>query len=221
MNTCWSQLANDTRKVGWLLLAQSIFINLAMLALPIYTLQLFDRVLVSGSVESLVMLSAGVSVLAIGGVLFEHLRRRTLNSYANHLGDSLTPLVSEAPLEASISRMQELNRIRQYLKQGSFLPLLDAIWIPLTIVVTWFIHPAFGLFVVLANLTFVIAAALKQQAVVKGGQESEELRETVSRTTSVNFGAPEWVIGATRYDPDNFWVLELDNTTGNLEALKR
>ncbi len=33
------------------------------------------------------------------------------------------------------------------------------------------------------------------------------------------FGAPEWVIGATRYDPDNFWVLELDNTTGQMEIL--
>jgi len=30
-------------------------------------------------------------------------------------------------------------------------------------------------------------------------------------------GVVEWVLGAVRYDPDNFWVLELDPATGEWE----
>ncbi|MCC6213943.1 MAG: metallophosphoesterase [Polyangiaceae bacterium] len=39
--------------------------------------------------------------------------------------------------------------------------------------------------------------------------------------TAFNFGKPHWVVGATRYDADNFWVIELDPRTGSWTILDR
>lgn len=39
--------------------------------------------------------------------------------------------------------------------------------------------------------------------------------------SAFNFGKPHWVVAATRYDADNFWVLELDPRSGSWTILDR
>ena len=56
----------------------SFALNLLMLAVPLYSMQIYDRVLGSGRVETLLLLSliAGVSLLALGA--FEMVRTSLL-----------------------------------------------------------------------------------------------------------------------------------------------
>ena len=85
----------------------SFALNLLMLAVPLYSMQIYDRVLGSGRVETLLLLSliAGVALLALGA--FEMVRtqparahRRTLRAdpgRARLVGGCRPPAAAPAP----------------------------------------------------------------------------------------------------------------------------
>ena len=74
----------------------SLLLNLLMLAVPLYSLQLYDRVLGSGRVETLALLSlAGVMALAAMGVL-DWVRTCLLSRIAAGFETRLFPAAVEA-----------------------------------------------------------------------------------------------------------------------------
>ena len=58
--------------------AFSLCINLLMLTVPIYLFQVFDRVLLSGSIDTLLVLSLGALIALTSLAVFEVLRRMIL-----------------------------------------------------------------------------------------------------------------------------------------------
>jgi ATP-binding cassette subfamily C exporter for protease/lipase len=131
----------------------SFVANLMMLAPTIYMLQIFDRVLVSGSELTLVAISMitlflfGVMamsewsrsrVLVRAGVRFdEHLSTRVFNaSFESYLSQST----------ASPSRaFSDLIQIRQFLTGQGIFAFFDAPWAPIYITVIFFLQPWLGL----------------------------------------------------------------------------
>ena len=80
----------------WYVLLFSFAMNVMMLVLPLYSLQTIDRVLTSGSVETLIMLT----LLAVGAFtllgVFSALRSFVLNRISNWLDRSLAPEYTES-----------------------------------------------------------------------------------------------------------------------------
>ena len=65
----WSRFLQERKKHLVYIGVFSVFVNLLMLVLPIYSLQIFDRVLSSRSPETLILLA----VLALGLLLIQAL----------------------------------------------------------------------------------------------------------------------------------------------------
>ena len=130
----------------------SLCINLLMLSVPLYMLQLFDRVLTSRSTDTLIMLT----IVAVGAIL-TLAALEAVRSYAMvRISGWLDPWLSGAILSASVARslvqsgdpsvqgLRDLQTFRTFLTGPAIFPLFDAPWTPIFIVVIFLLHPVLG-----------------------------------------------------------------------------
>ena len=123
-----------------------------MLALPLYLLQVFDRVLASGSLDTLWLLTGITAAALMTYGIMETLRRLMLSRMGVVLESELgKPVLAHAfrrgPLRGSgptASGINDLNTIRTYLSGQGPMPLLDAPWSIVFLMVIFLLHPALG-----------------------------------------------------------------------------
>ncbi len=133
------------------IIAFSVFTNLLVLTLPLYMLQLFDRVMGSGSMETLAVLTLAATGALIVYACFEALRTQLLNRLGMRIEVSLGELVLNATM-AKIRRgdsrspqaIRDLHEVRQYYSGNGFTTLLDAPFAPFFVIVIFFFHPYLG-----------------------------------------------------------------------------
>ena len=130
----------------------SFFDNMLLLALPLYMMQLFDRVMTSRSNETLIMLSiAAVGALLVMWVL-ETLRARLLGSASLLMDESLggkvvSGLIKSAARLGSRDYAQGLRDVavlRGFLTGNSIFALFDAPWAVFFIIIIFLFHPLMG-----------------------------------------------------------------------------
>ena len=129
----------------------SLLINLLMLVPPLFMLQIFDRVLTSGSIPTLVTLSAmAVGLLIVLGLL-EWTRKRVMV----HAGVRLDTLVSERLFHSGFAEsrragreteriFEDLTQVRQFLTGAGVYAFLDAPWTPIFLAVLFAFAPLIG-----------------------------------------------------------------------------
>ncbi len=179
-----------------------MFINVLMLTGPLFMLQIYDRVLTSGSVPTLVALSVLALVLygmygflefvrsrllvRVGRIVDETLRERVFDMVSYHAlrqtaGVRTTPLT-------------DLQTIRQFIQSNGPNAFLDMPWAPVYLAVIFLMHFVLGLassiaailLVVIAIITDRVTRAHAQAAQRAGNQASvisEECRMNVEATT--------------------------------------
>jgi ATP-binding cassette subfamily C protein/ATP-binding cassette subfamily C exporter for protease/lipase/ATP-binding cassette subfamily C protein EexD len=144
--------------------ALSLFLNLLVLVSPLYMFQVFDRVLPSGHVETLVALTviAGFALLVFG--LLEVIRHQALIRISAWLDRCLSePVLAASVGEALAGRaigaqaLRDLAQLRAFISSEGVFPILDAPWTVAFIAVIWLLHPWLG---VLAFLAAVLLFAL-------------------------------------------------------------
>ena len=130
----------------------SLFLNLLMLAPSLYMMQVYDRVLVTHSLDTLLLLSGMMAAaLAVGGLL-EMVRGRVMLEVGNWLERRVGPAALSSSLKLalggrsapSVQSLRDLATVRGFLSGPSAFPLLDAPWAPLYLVVVFVIHPWLG-----------------------------------------------------------------------------
>lgn len=131
----------------------SFMSNLLMLVIPIYTIQVFDRVLASGSLETLFYLTL-IAIVSLGVYgLLEHVRHLIMNRTGAWLESVLGPALIGAGLRARLRgaegeaqpALRNLAEVRGFLTGEGMLALIDAPWTPIFIAVIWIMHPILGL----------------------------------------------------------------------------
>ena len=130
----------------------SACVNLLMLTVPMYMLQVYDRVLTTGNVDTLLALSAmAVVALATFGLL-DAVRLRILARAGVWLDRELgSPVLAGAVADArrsggavSAQGLRDLSTLRGYLGGAGIMPLLDAPWSPVFLAIVFVIHPLLG-----------------------------------------------------------------------------
>lgn len=124
--------------------------NLLLLVAPLYMLQIYDRVLTSGSVDALIWLSTiAVFLLAIYAAA-EAGRRRVLALWAVYLNKVMAARIF-ARFEAGTDTRPELasdtanlSRLSGLLQSGGVLPLLDLPLTPIFFGLLFLLHPWLG-----------------------------------------------------------------------------
>jgi ATP-binding cassette subfamily C protein PrsD len=194
-------------------------INVLALAGSFYMLQVYDRVLPSQSVATLIGLSILMfGIYAINGVL-EFIRARIMGRVGTRIDKTLTPSVFAAvqiiPLKSrgggdGMQPLRDLDSVRNFMSGMGLTALFDLPWIPIYLFFVYMLHPTLALVAVGGALTLVIltlvteyrSSAPLKDASIAGGQRMA-LAETARRNAeSIHAMGMSKHIG-TRYEAIN------------------
>ncbi len=173
----------------------SVFINLLMLVPVVYMLQIYDRVLSSGSEPTLVMLTLIVVFLfAVLGTL-EWLRAQVMIMVSTKLDASLGKTVYGAIFArawagggraGSAQPLSDLHQVRGFLTGPGLFAFLDAPWLPLYLGVMFILHPVLGWAGVAAALVLVALAFWAEAATGGTLREAGQVAARAEQETQTN-----------------------------------
>jgi ABC-type protease/lipase transport system fused ATPase/permease subunit len=149
------------------LMTYSLCINLLMLTSSIYMMQVFDRVLVSRSGETLVMLSV-IAIIALSTMAgLDIIRTRIMHKVGAWLDDQISPVVLGMSITVALGRegrkspekLRDLSEIKAFLSGPSAIPILDAPWVPVFLGFMFMLHPVLG-WVAVSGAVVLLALAI-------------------------------------------------------------
>ncbi|UFI06564.1 type I secretion system permease/ATPase [Roseibium aggregatum] len=145
----------------------SIFVNLGTLASPLYMQQIFDRVMQSGHLETLVFLTMIVIFFLAVIAVLDAIRGSILASIAKWWDETVHADLLHAVIQTARSTgkshshaMNDLATIRQFVGSSSVLPFFDGPWVPFFVGAIILIHPALGFVAIAAGVLLVIIAGI-------------------------------------------------------------
>lgn len=150
----------------------SLFINLLMLLPSIYMMQVYDRVLSSNSISTLLMLTLlAVVLFALLGAL-EWIRSQVLIRVSTRFDMLLNEriykvLFRQALLsggKSSVQPLSDLLALRQFLTGSGLFAFFDAPWLPVYVLLLYVFHPAFGLVAVVSAILLIMLAIWNEKA---------------------------------------------------------
>ncbi|WP_421983163.1 type I secretion system permease/ATPase [Roseibium sp.] len=141
------------RSAFWGVAVVSFVINILMLTGPVFMLQIYDRVLASGSVPTLVVIGSLAIVLYVFYGILEGVRGRILSRLGQRVDARLSGIVykvsNSLPVRlgrksARLRPVQDLDTIRQFLSGPGPAAIFDIPWLPLYLGIVFLFHPLLG-----------------------------------------------------------------------------
>jgi ATP-binding cassette, subfamily C, bacterial len=188
----------DLRRFGWALFAISGIISVLALTGSFYMLQVYDRALTSGSVQTLVFLSVLALALYLVQGGFDTIRAQVLVRMGARLDRRLAPLSHRvaidmprygfSPTEAQ-ERSRSVDTLRNFLGSQAPGAIFDLPFVPVFLVFVYMLHPILGAvtlggLIVLALMT--VLAEVKSRDLAKSAHRALVLRNTISDSNTRN-----------------------------------
>lgn len=151
----------------------TLFIDFAVLVVPIYDMQLYDRVLMSHNMDTVLVLSLACLIGLLFYGLFDYLRSAAFLA----IGNAVAMRLNGPALEEGIRRaaggdkragpqmVRDIHEIQSFLASGAVAPPLDALCAPMFIAVLFVLHPAFG-YLAVAGIAGLVLAGLASEAIL-------------------------------------------------------
>ncbi len=180
--------------IGFLILF-SAALNLLYLAPSLYMLQVYDRVLTSGGLLTLVYLS-GVLLASLAVLAFlDGVRMRLLAVMAKRFDRLVAPHVLMAALQregraaaGQAHALREFDTLRAALTGPPALAAVDAPWAPLFILVCFLIHPWIGLLALIGGVALVLVAFVNQLAMHRSMRANDQTTGAMYAIQSADSG---------------------------------
>ncbi len=161
----------------------SAVINLLYLSPAIYMLQIYDRVLPSQNVTTLIALSGLLLSLYVFVSLLETTRASTMARIGDALEMDLSPRVYESTFQRQLRTPQaqanqplwDLNQIRQFFSGAGCSALMDLPWFPIFIVAVFLLHPTLGWFVTLGSVVLLVSSVISERIARPGLSQASDL----------------------------------------------
>jgi PrtD family type I secretion system ABC transporter len=150
----------------------SALVNLAYLAPTIYMLQVYDKVVPSGSKPTLILLTLALTATLFVLTYLDRVRGRLLMAASIRLDQAFSARIfrramMDAPRGSPI-RLNQLVRdfdtIRLAATGPAALALFDAPWIPIYVIVCYMVHPLIGLLALGGSVVLCLLAVLNERA---------------------------------------------------------
>lgn len=160
------------------ILSFSLAVNLLLLVSPLYMLQVYDRILSSGSMDTLIWLSA-IAIFLLGIYSAAEAGRRRVMSLA---GEELEKIFAtrifrrfEAGTDTHPGLAQDvgnLSRLQSLLQNGAVMAFFDLPFTPLFIGLLFLLNPVLGLIGVAGGIAVFIVALTSELATRDAGKRA-------------------------------------------------
>lgn len=206
----------------------SFFVNLFILTVPLYMLQLFDRVIGSYSGETLFYLTIiALFALAVMGAL-DMARSYIMIRLSLWLDRFLGPKALNKSADAMVmgssygsEALQDITQMRTFLGGNGIFALFDSPWVPIYIVVIFLLHPLLGMLAfasavvlfVLAVLNDVLTSKLLSQASKEAIGAQRQIEASVRNAEAIlGMGMMPYIVN--RWNDMTARVLDLQSVAG-------
>ena len=164
----------------------SLALNILMLAGPLYMLQVYDRVLASQSMETLIALSILLLGVFIVSGLLDYVRVKILN----RLGSRFEVLASSHILSAAMKRnisgkgksgdnlLNDITSFRDFVSGHTLLAFFDTPWVPIYLGILFILHPYIGFLGLAGAVILTILALLNSSMSREPMQDAADARQT-------------------------------------------
>ena len=173
----------------------SLFVNALMLVPSFYMLQVYGRVVTSGSITTLVMLTIIMTVLMVTMGSLEWVRSRIMVRLSTKLDVLLSRDVYRASfkraldsggMDASAQPLNDLTGLRQFLTGNGLFAFFDAPWLPVYIGVMFLFHPWFGWVAIASAIVLLCLAFVNEKLTGKSIAEANKQNIAASLYTTKN-----------------------------------
>jgi PrtD family type I secretion system ABC transporter len=158
--------------LGWVA-GFSFFLNLIYLAAPLYMMQVYDRVMHSRSVPTLLYLTLVVTLCYVVYAILDGVRGRVLAGVSDVVEERLGRAVlhrltttartaRDQPIAVHVAR--DLDTVRQFAAGAGALAFIDLPWAPIYLAAIALLHPILGLFAVAAVFILLGLTIASEQA---------------------------------------------------------
>ncbi len=151
----------------------SFFINILALVSPLYMLQVYDRVLSSRNVSTLVVLTLICVFLFLVYGALEALRTQVLVRGGLKFDAMARDPIFKSVLESTLNKrgsggqaFRDMDQVREFMT-GGLIAFCDAPWTPVFIIVSWMLHPFFGILAIIASIITFGLAVMNDRATNK------------------------------------------------------
>lgn len=131
----------------------TLFINIFALAVPLFTMSVYDRVVPNNAIETLFVLASGVVIILIFDIYFKSVRNHIIENVGKKLGVYLEEELMKRMLTlksqydnmlvgSKANLFKELNQIRDFFATKSVLQVIDLPFFFIAITVIFLISPA-------------------------------------------------------------------------------
>ena len=150
----------------------SLFINALMLVPTFYMLQVYGRVVTSGSISTLVMLTIIMTILMVTMGALELVRSRIMVRVSSKLDillsrdlyrASFKRALDSGGMDSSAQALNDLTGLRQFMTGNGLFAFFDAPWLPIYIAVMFMFHPWYGWMAIICAIILVIFAILNEK----------------------------------------------------------
>lgn len=161
----------------------SALVNLLTLTAPLYMLQVYDRVLVSRSEETLLALSLLMTFLFLVMGVLDYARGRIMARIGARLQEQLDPRVLSAAFRrltvapqdlAALAAQRDLDAIARFWASPVALALCDAPWAPVFLAAIFVFHPWLGCLAI-AGALVILGASWRNQLATGGPLQASAL----------------------------------------------
>lgn len=152
--------------------ALSVVVNLLQLTVPVYMLQIYDRVMTSHSIDTLVMLSLiALAALVCMGII-DYIRARVWFVTGGQLARRLDLIAIQGAIAGWVGSQsaearqapRDLNDLRMFITGGGATVVFDVLCAPMFLLVLFLLHPVYGL-VAIGSAMLLICVALAMEFV--------------------------------------------------------
>ena len=173
----------------------SLFVNLLMLVPALYMLQLYDRVLSSGSQVTLLMLTLLMVMLMVVMGALEWMRSSILVRVSNRIEMNLNQRLYDAVFRMSLitggqggstQALSDLTSLRQFLTSSGVFAFFDAPWIPIYMFVMFAFHPLLGWMAIGGGLILVVIAIINHKSTNPPMKDANKFSLAASGMTSAS-----------------------------------
>ncbi len=161
--------------------AISFFTSVLMLTVPLYLLQIFDRVLSSRSESTLFALTVIAVAALLAFAALDHVRARIYLVLSHWLSRRLSLDALQATVLRSLrgrgspsQALRDLNDLRLFLSSSAMTSALEALWAPMFFLVLFLLHPMYGVVSLIGVGILVVLAVVNELLTHRALAEANE-----------------------------------------------
>lgn len=166
-----SQAISDCRKAIMITGSFSLAINVLILTPSLYMMQVYDRVITTGHIETLLFLTGLASLALLVLTALDALRSSIMVRVGCWLNDRLGPVFLASSIRAQLrgdaagaQPLRDLAQIQNFVASQGLTVFFDAPWVVVFVALIWILHPVLGMIALVTAALLLLLSVTNELA---------------------------------------------------------